>query len=189
MLARKARQRRASVYARGGRARRGASAAPTVIDADALNLLSEIDRWWEGLQGPAILTPHPGEMARLSTGRDSSPRLSTEEIQRDRIGVARDAARRWGQVVVLKGAYTVVAAPEGEVTVIPFANAALATAGTGDVLAAPSWRFCAGLAPRDAAVCGPYLTGWPRDVFAPHGARRHAGGDCCRCLPKALDCD
>ncbi len=191
LLARKARQRRAIGFMPGEARREEGSLPlpPTVIDADALNLLSEIDRWWEGLQGPAILTPHPGEMARLSTGRDSSPRLSTEEIQRDRIGVARDAARRWGQVVVLKGAYTVVAAPGGEVTVIPFANAALATAGTGDVLAGAIVALLAqGLAPRDAAVCGAYLHGLAAEMWSRHTARAGMlAGDLLPLLPKALE--
>jgi len=154
---------------------------PTVIDADALNALAELDGWWEGLGGPAILTPHPGEMARLM-------RRSTEEIQRDRLGAAREAARQWGQVVVLKGAYTVVATPEGRVTVIPFANAALATAGTGDVLAGAIVGLLAqGLSPRDAAVCGAYLHGLAADLWARQGARAGmVAGDLLPLLPHAL---
>ena len=189
LVARRARQRRAIGFtpaeARREDARREGSSVPlppTVIDADALNLLSEIDGWWEGLPGPAILTPHPGEMARLT-------HLSAEEIQRDRLGAARDAARRWGQVVVLKGAYTVVAAPEGEVTVIPFANAALATAGTGDVLAGAIVAFLAqGLAPRDAAVCGAYLHGLAGEIWSRQTARAGMlAGDLLPLLPKALE--
>lgn len=103
---------------------------PVVLDADGLNLLAGISEWWSRypFASPPILTPHPGEMARLLG-------VGTKEVQKDRIGVARDAARRWEAVVVLKGAFTVVAAPDGDATVIPFANPALATAGTGDVLA------------------------------------------------------
>lgn len=165
------------------------SLPPMVVDADALNLLAEIDGWWEGLTGPAILTPHPGEMARLSTGRDPSPCLGVDAIQRDRLGVARDAARRWGQVVVLKGAYTVVATPEGAVTVIPFANAALATAGTGDVLAGAIVGFLAqGLAPRDAAVCGAYLHGLAGEMWSRRTARAGMlAGDLLPLLPEALE--
>jgi len=74
------------------------------------------------------LTPHPGEMSVL-TG------LSKEEVQADRLTIARRFSQEWGHVVVLKGAFTVVAAPDGEAAVIPVATPALARAGTGDVLA------------------------------------------------------
>ncbi len=101
-----------------------------VLDADALNLLAELDEWWTRVRFPAppILTPHPGEMARLLG-------VSVADVQRDRVQVARDAAKAWNAVVVLKGAFTVIAAPDARVTLLPFANSALATAGTGDVLA------------------------------------------------------
>lgn len=101
-----------------------------VLDADALNYLAEIPEWWSRFtfSMPPILTPHPGEMARLVG-------IKTSEVQKNRIEVARDAAQLWNAIVVLKGAFTVVAAPEGQVTLLPFANSALATAGTGDVLA------------------------------------------------------
>ncbi len=101
-----------------------------VLDADALNILADLSEWWTrfSFAAPPILTPHPGEMARLMG-------TSTREIQNNRIALARDAAREWRAIVVLKGAFTVVAAPNGHATIIPFANAALATAGSGDVLA------------------------------------------------------
>ncbi len=101
-----------------------------VIDADALNALSDMKEWWKGQQfsTPPILTPHPGEMGRLT-------KLSVAEVQRDRAGLALDCARLWNAIVLLKGAYTVVARPDGRATLIPFATPALATAGTGDVLA------------------------------------------------------
>lgn len=104
---------------------------PTLIlDADALNLLAAIPEWWNvfALNAPPILTPHPGEMARL-LGTDVA------HVQNHRVHAARDAARQWRALVVLKGAFTVIAAPDGRVTLMPFANPALATAGTGDVLA------------------------------------------------------
>lgn len=101
-----------------------------VLDADALNLLAELDEWWTRVRFPAppIFTPHPGEMARLLG-------VSVADVQRDRVQVARDAAKAWNAIVVLKGAFTVIAAPDERVTLLPFANPALATAGTGDVLA------------------------------------------------------
>lgn len=101
---------------------------PVVIDADGLKLLARMDAWPQRLPSPAVLTPHPGEMSIL-TG------LPTEEIQADRMGAAQRFSREWGHVVVLKGAFTVVAEPGGQAVVIPVASPALARAGTGDVLA------------------------------------------------------
>ncbi len=126
---------------------------PTVIDADALNALAQSERWQEHLPPQAILTPHPGEMARLCG-------CSAREVQADRIGLARAQAAEWNAVVVLKGAYTVVAEPTGRAIVLPFANPALATAGSGDVLAgAIVGALAQGLAPFEAAVVGGYLHG------------------------------
>lgn len=101
---------------------------PLVIDADGLKLLSRIPDWASYLPAPAVLTPHPGEMSFL-TG------LEVKEIQADRLGVAKRFSQQWGHVVVLKGAFTVIAGPDGQEAVIPVATPALARAGTGDVLA------------------------------------------------------
>lgn len=101
---------------------------PLVIDADGLKLLARIEGWAKKLPKLAILTPHPGEMAVL-TG------LSKEDIQANRLEIAEQYAREWGHVVVLKGAFTLVASPDGRTAVIPVASPALARAGTGDVLA------------------------------------------------------
>ena len=106
----------------------GAELPPLVIDADGLNLLASFEDW-PGLVPPGtILTPHPGEFARL-TG------LEIAEVQANRLALAGEKAAAWGCTVVLKGAFTVVAAPDGRIAVLPFASAALASAGTGDVLA------------------------------------------------------
>lgn len=124
---------------------------PMVIDADGLKLLAKIDDWHKLLPAPAVLTPHPGEMGVL-TG------LSTEEIQNDRLGVATKYAGEWGHVVVLKGAFTIIAAPDGNATVIPVASPALAHAGTGDVLAGLIVGLRAqGLDAYDAAVAGAWI--------------------------------
>ena len=104
------------------------SLPPLVFDADGLKLLAKIKDWHSLLPAPAILTPHPGEMSVL-TG------LSVEEIQADRQGVAGKYSKEWGHVVVLKGAFTIIASPDGRMTIIPVATPALARAGTGDVLA------------------------------------------------------
>jgi NAD(P)H-hydrate epimerase len=99
-----------------------------VVDADGLKHLAKIENWQTLLPRESILTPHPGEMAVL-TGWDK------EAIQSERLACAENFARAWGHVVVLKGAFTVVAAPDGRSGVVPVATSALAHAGTGDVLA------------------------------------------------------
>jgi NAD(P)H-hydrate epimerase len=135
-----------------------ASCLALVLDADALNVLAQIPKWWQKLTQDAILTPHPGEMARL-TG------VSVEDVQKQRVEIARRAAVEWHKVVVLKGAYSIVAAPDGHVGISEFANPGLASAGTGDVLAGViSGLMAQGLAPFDAAVCGVYIHGKAGEV-------------------------
>ena len=124
---------------------------PMVVDADGLKLLAKISDWHMKLPPLSILTPHPGEMSVL-TG------LPKDEIQIDREAVASKYAMEWGHVVVLKGAFTVIAAPNGQLTVIPVASPALARAGTGDVLAGLIVGLRAqGLDAYDAAVAGAYI--------------------------------
>lgn len=125
---------------------------PAVVDADGLIALAEVQRWWPPISAPLVLTPHAGEFARLM-------RLPAGEVLADddeqRAEAAREAAARWGQVVVLKGAHTVIAAPNGELLRSDIATPALATAGSGDVLAGAIGAFlAAGLSPFDAAGCG-----------------------------------
>lgn len=124
---------------------------PVVLDADGLKLMAKIPGWHKFLPAPAVLTPHPGEMTVL-TG------LSKDEIQNDRQTVASRFAKEWGHVVVLKGAFTVIASPDGRVTVIPVASPALARAGTGDVLAGLIVGLRAqGLEAFEAAVAGAWI--------------------------------
>ena len=123
---------------------------PAVVDADGLNALAESSSWWEGLNGALVLTPHPGEFARL-TGSDA-PDADDDDA---RAAAAGQAAERWGQVVVLKGARTVVADPSGEILRSDVATPALATAGSGDILAgAIGAMLAAGASPLAAAACG-----------------------------------
>lgn len=123
---------------------------PGVIDADGLNALSEGRSWWTGLGASLVLTPHPGEFARLV--RAEAPPGDDDAA---RSQAARDAAQRWSQVVVLKGANTVVAGPDGELLRSEVSSPALATAGSGDVLAGVIGAFlAAGLPPFVAAGCG-----------------------------------
>jgi len=124
---------------------------PMVVDADALNILATIPNWWQKLHDDAILTPHPGEMARLVG-------VSIEEVQSDRTGITRRMAGEWGKTVVLKGAYSVIATPDGSCHINPMANPGLASAGTGDVLAGVIAGLRAqGLAAEEAAAGGVYL--------------------------------
>ncbi len=125
---------------------------PLVLDADALNILAAMDDWQPKLPpNGCVLTPHPGEMRRL---------LAVDELPADPVQVASDAARDWQQVVVLKGATTVIANPEGRTVLHSAGNAALATAGTGDVLAGVIAALLAqGLSHFDAAVLGVHLHG------------------------------
>jgi NAD(P)H-hydrate epimerase len=153
---------------------------PLVVDADGLNILSEIDQGLERLPPECILTPHPGEMARLMGG-------SVADVQADRLAVARSRAAEWRHVVVLKGAHTVVAGPDGRTVIEPFANPGLATAGTGDVLAGTIVALRAqGLGAFEAAAAGAYLHGLAGEL-----ARQRAGtagmvaGDVLAYLPDA----
>lgn len=101
---------------------------PLILDADALNILSGKADWWQKLPPETIITPHAGEMSRLT-------QLPTREINANRWEIVTEKAKKWNMVIVLKGAHTLVAAPKGQTSVIPFKTDALGTAGTGDVLA------------------------------------------------------
>ena len=126
-------------------------ACPLVVDADALNALADAPRSRTNLGKNRVLTPHPGEMARL-TGK------TVEAISADRVGTARKAAKEWGAVVVLKGARTVVAHPDGRTSEDPHEVPALATGGTGDVLSGIIGGLLAqGSNPFEAAVTGVYI--------------------------------
>ncbi len=122
-----------------------------VLDADALNTLAKTPNWWQQLTDDAILTPHPGEMARLVG-------VSVDEVQSDRAGIAKKIAQEWHKTIVLKGAYTVIATPDGQVKISSIANPGLASAGTGDVLTgAIAGLLAQGLSLFEAATCGVYL--------------------------------
>ncbi|MDE2968869.1 MAG: NAD(P)H-hydrate dehydratase [Chloroflexota bacterium] len=154
---------------------------PTVIDADALNFLATVDRWWERLRADAVLTPHPGEMARLL-------KCGIGDVEADRIATARRAATAWGVTVLLKGAFTVAASPDGRVRVLPFANPALATAGTGDVLAGcVAGLLAQGLGTFDAATLGAFLHAAAGELAAEAvGEAGVIAGDLLPLLPLAI---
>jgi len=138
----------------------GREPVPAVVDAEALNALAARPGWWRGERRPAVFTPHPGEFGRLAAGDPELAEARPDGEDAERLAAATGAARRWGHVVVLKGARTVIASPDGAAVVAPFENPALASAGTGDVLAGAIGALLAqGLSPWDAARLGVYLHG------------------------------
>ncbi len=123
-----------------------------LVDADGLNNLAATPRWWEQLPAETVITPHPGEMARL---RNGAP-VSGGSI--DRLQISQSSARDWNVTLVLKGAHTLIAGAGSSLSINVPANPLLATAGTGDVLAGTIAGLLAqGLAPVDAACAGVYL--------------------------------
>lgn len=156
-----------------------------VVDADGLNALATAAGWWKALPPETVLTPHPGEMSRLMAGE-----LTAKEIQADREGVTQRMATKWNAVVALKGAFTVVAAPDGRVVVLPFANPGLATAGSGDVLAGAVIGLRAqGVRAFEAAVTGAYLHGLAGELARNDlGDMGMVAGDLPSRLPIALQC-
>ena len=126
---------------------------PTVIDADGLNCLAKIEDWPDLLPDQCVLTPHPAEMARLCG-------LDVADVTADPWTLARQKAAEWGAVILLKGPFTAIAEPGGVLAVLPIATSALATAGTGDVLAgAIAGLMAQGLSPFEAACVGAWIHG------------------------------
>ena len=162
---------------------------PLVIDADGLNALAKVPDWPDALPPLTVLTPHPGEMARLLGS-------TVADVEADRLQVACHAASEWNAVVVLKGAYTIIAAPPAAQTsqaaatayVNPFANPALASAGSGDVLAGAIASLLAqGLPPFEAAIAGAYLHGLAGDLVREEiGAAGAVAGDLLPKLPLSI---
>ncbi len=154
---------------------------PAVFDADGLNILSKITNWPRLLPPRTIITPHPGEMARL-TGK------SIAEVQSRRTEIAQEVAQALNLIVVLKGAFTVIAEPEGTIALIPFANAGLAKGGTGDVLAG----LITGLRAQrmgafEAATAGAYLHALAGEIARQKlGEMAMTAGDVIRALPDAF---
>ena len=135
---------------------------PTVIDADGINLLSNSIDLLMKSKAPIILTPHPGEMARLC-------QCSVSEIEADRIGKATEFTKRFNCILILKGANTLVALPNGKISVNCNGNPGMATGGSGDVLAGILVSLLAqGIEPEKAAKAAVYLHGEAGDKAAAH---------------------
>ncbi|RMF51348.1 MAG: NAD(P)H-hydrate dehydratase [Chloroflexota bacterium] len=160
---------------------------PMVIDADGLNMLATMNEWWAKIPPHTILTPHPGEMARLAKLHTEDGRSPAQLVQADRLRLATEKAAQWRCIVVLKGAFTVIAAPEGDVAVLPFAEPALARAGTGDVLAGMITGLLAqGLRPFEAALSAAYLHGLSGQLAAEPTPSSVLAHDVIAHLPQAL---
>ena len=133
---------------------------PLVIDADALNCICNEPQILKSLKAPAIITPHPGEMARLI---NSTPR----EVNSDRENTAINFAKRYGVITVLKGAGTIIASPDGKAYINHTGNSGMATGGSGDVLAGIIGSMLAqGANPFKAAAAGVFLHGTVGDIAA-----------------------
>lgn len=154
---------------------------PAVLDADGLNALAEAKDGFRPGGAPLVLTPHPGEMARLLG-------IANADVQADRVGAARAAAARFGAVVILKGARSVVADPDGRVFVNPTGNPGMASGGTGDALTGVVGGLLAqGLGALDAARLGVYLHGLAGDLAAEEkGLAGLVCSDLIDALPRAI---
>ncbi len=154
---------------------------PVIIDADGLNLLAHDTEIFSKIKQLSVLTPHPGEISRL-TG------LSVNEIQSNRVDTARKYASEWNAVVVLKGARTIIATPQGRAYINPTGNSGMATGGSGDVLTGVIASLLAqGASPEEAAACGVYVHGMAGDLAAEKiGERALLATDIISYLPKAL---
>jgi ADP-dependent NAD(P)H-hydrate dehydratase / NAD(P)H-hydrate epimerase len=154
---------------------------PTVLDADGLNALATAPERTGDVQAPLVLTPHPGELARLR-------RTTTAAIQADRLAAAQETARACKAVVVLKGAHTVIAEPDGTLYINPTGNPGMATAGSGDVLSGMVGALLGqGYAPSMAARIAVYTHGLAGDLAATAlGERSVIAGDLVETLPGAF---
>ncbi len=153
---------------------------PLIVDADALNCMVGSD--WKTVGAPRVLTPHPGEMSRL-TG------LSIADVQSNRIGVARELATARGVVLVLKGEGTLIAFPDGRVWINPTGSPAMATGGTGDILTGMTAGLTAQF-PKDlerAVAAAVYLHGLSGELAARHlGEQPVIATDLLRYLPEGI---
>ena len=157
---------------------------PTVLDADAINMLSQSNPqdWWSNLNPETILTPHLAEFSRLA-------KLSIEKIKTDKIKFALELAIRSKTIIILKGPNTIVAMPTGTAFISPFANPSLATAGTGDVLAGIIAGFLAqGLSPQSASQLGVFVHGISGEyVNCKYGDQGSIASDLLAYIPKTID--
>lgn len=155
---------------------------PLIIDADAINILSSHIKLFGRLNKPFILTPHPGELSRLI-------KIPPAQINKARIDLTQKYAKEFGGILVLKGAPTVIASPNGEVYINPTGNSGLATAGSGDVLVGMIGGFLAQqLSPLNASIIGVYLHGLCAQLaMMDNNEYSLTAGDLLNYIPKSLN--
>ena len=154
---------------------------PAVIDADGLNNLAGEEALLKNAKADLILTPHPGEFARLSG-------LTIADILKNRVERVKEKAQEWGCTIVLKGAPSVVGTPAGEIFINSTGNPGMATAGVGDVLTGTiAGLWVQGMTPGDAALAGIFLHGLAGDMArAEKGELGSLAGDLLTCLAEAI---
>ncbi|MBU8910100.1 MAG: NAD(P)H-hydrate dehydratase [Desulfobacterales bacterium] len=157
------------------------SDVPLIIDADAINCIAQNPEILKKKKSPAILTPHPGEMARLCD-------MTTQDIQADRIGIASQFAKTHDIILILKGAQTVISLPDGRSAICPTGNPGMASGGMGDVLTGMIAGFCAqGFSPENASLAGVYIHGMCADILAKDmGAFGFVASDMIQMIPKTI---
>ena len=155
---------------------------PIVVDADGINLLAEFPYWWDRATNDMVLTPHVKEMSRLT--KETISDISTFRLQ-----IARSYAEKWSKIVVLKGANTIVANPDGVTWVSPFSNPVLSTAGTGDILSGMIAGLIAqGMDPGSAAALAVYLQGAAAESWSvAGGSSGMLASDLLTELPKTMN--
>ena len=153
---------------------------PLILDADAINALEKHLDWLDDIKS-AVLTPHPKEMSRL-TG------LTTQEIQKNRINAAIEFAQKKSVILLLKGAPSLIATPDGNVYINPTGNPGMATGGSGDVLTGIIAGLVAqNISPKNASIAGAYIHGYSGDIFSEKETQTNLiAGDLLRNLPNAL---
>ncbi|MEO0227458.1 MAG: NAD(P)H-hydrate dehydratase [candidate division WOR-3 bacterium] len=156
---------------------------PLVIDADGINIIARDISILKKIKAPFILTPHPGELSRI-TG------LSPSNINKDRLGIAARFVREWGGILILKGAPTIISSATGEVFLNPTGNSGLASAGSGDVLFGMLAGFLAqNLSPINAAVCAVFLHGLCAELAMNEDNNEYSltAGDLLEIIPKSIN--
>jgi ADP-dependent NAD(P)H-hydrate dehydratase / NAD(P)H-hydrate epimerase len=158
-----------------------ASEVPLILDADALNCIAQKPEILKIKKAPAILTPHPGEMARLCN-------MKTSYIQNNRLETALDFAEQYNVILILKGAQTIVCFPDGQSHICPTGNPGMASGGMGDILTGIIAGFCAqGFSPESASLAGVYIHGLCADILADDmGKFGFLATDMVRIIPKAI---
>lgn len=159
------------------------SEAPVILDADALTIVSKHPEWLKKAKSSLILTPHPGEMARLM-------KKTSREVQENRLDIASSFAKKYGVFIALKGANTIVASPKGEVSINSTGNPAMATAGMGDVLTGMIAAFIGqGMEPYDALCSAVFLHGQLADewVETHHASRGLVASDIIEMIPSGVE--